>query len=162
MLGVTGDVPDLEGKLGKHLDEKSSITCVVNYFGPSNLLTMDDYPSNIKHSAADSPEGKLVGGALLEKKEVALNASPLSHVSPLDAPMLLAHGTRDMLVPYQQSVELSKGLAKHKVDYIFLTMKEAGHGFRSKELTEKVREFLAHHLMGESSKLTSGTISPGR
>lgn len=162
MLGVTGDVPELEGKLGKHLDEKSSITCVVNYFGPSNLLTMDDYPSNIKHSAADSPEGKLVGGALLEKKEVAVNASPVTHVSSKDVPMLLAHGTKDMLVPYQQSVELSKGLAKHKVDYIFLTMKEAGHGFRSKELTEKVREFLAHYLMGEPSKLASGTISPGR
>ena len=162
MLGVTGDVPELEGKLGKHLDEKSSITCVVNYFGPSNLLTMDDYPSNIKHSAADSPEGKLVGGALLEKKEVAVNASPVTHVSSKDVPMLLAHGTKDMLVPYQQSVELSKGLAKHKVDYIFLTMKEAGHGFRSKELTEKVREFLAHHLMGEPSKLASGTIPPGR
>ncbi len=162
MLGVTGDVPELEGKLGKHLDEKSSITCVVNYFGPSNLLTMDDHPSNIKHSAADSPEGKLVGGALLEKKEVAVNASPVSHLSPMDAPMLLAHGTKDMLVPYQQSVELSKGLAKHGVDNIFLTMKDAGHGFRSKELTAKVREFLAHHLMGESSKLASGTIFPDR
>lgn len=123
---------------------------------------MDDYPSNIKHSAADSPEGKLVGGALLEQKEVAMNASPVTHVTSQDAPMLLAHGTKDMLVPYQQSVELSKGLEKHEVDYIFLTMKEAGHGFRSMQLTEKVRGFLADHLMGQSSKLASGTIPPGR
>ena len=162
MLGVTGNVSDLEGELGKHPDQKSSITCVVNYFGPSNLLTMDDYPSNIKHSAADSPEGKLVGGALLEKRQVSMNASPVSHVSSEDAPMLLAHGTKDMLVPYQQSVELSKRLAKHEVAYIFLTMKDAGHGFRSKELTEKVRVFLAHHLMGQSSQLASGTILPGQ
>jgi len=162
MLGVTGDVPELEGKLGKHLDEKSSITCVVNYFGPSNLLTMDDYPSNIKHSAADSPEGKLVGGALLEKKEVAVNASPVSHVSSKDVPMLLAHGTKDMLVPYQQSVELCKGLAKHEVDYIFLTMKDSGHGFRSKKLTEKVREFLAEHLMGQGGNLANETILLGQ
>ena len=162
MLGVTGDVPELEGELGRHLDQKSSVRCVVNYFGPSNLLTMDDYPSNIKHSAADSPEGKLVGGALLEKRKVAINASPVSHVSSSDAPMLLAHGTKDMLVPYQQSVELCKGLAKHEVDYIFLTMKDSGHGFRSKKLTEKVREFLAEHLMGQAGKLAHETILLGQ
>jgi acetyl esterase/lipase len=162
MLGVTGDVPRLDGKLGKHLDQKSSIRCVVNYFGPSNLLTMDDYPSNIKHSAADSPEGKLVGGALLERKKIAMNASPVSHVSSKDVPMLIAHGTKDMLVPYQQSVELSKGLEKHEVDYILLTMKDAGHGFRSKKLIVKVREFLAYQLMGQSGNLASETILPGQ
>ena len=162
MLGVTGDVPELEGKLGRHLDQQSRITCVINYFGPSSLLTMDDYPTNIRHSAADSPEGRLVGGSLLEKKEVAMNASPVSHVSPKDAPMLLAHGTRDMLVPYQQSVELSKALASQKIDHIFLTMDKAGHGFRNNRLTEMVRKFLAHHLMSRPADLASGTIHPRR
>ena len=71
-------------------------------------------------------------------------------------------GLKVLLVEDGEPAKDSKGLAKHKVDYIFLTMKEAGHGFRSKELTEKVREFLAHHLMGEPSKLASGTVSLGR
>ena len=162
MLGVSGDVPGLEGKLGKHLDQESGVTCVVNYFGPSNLLTMDDFPTSIKHSAADSPEGKLVGGALLEKKKVTVNASPVTHVSAGDAPMLLAHGTKDKLVPYQQSVEFSKRLRKEGVEFVFITMDGAGHGFRSEELTRRVRAFLASQLMGKQSKLSSGTIAGGK
>lgn len=162
MLGVSGDVPGLEGKLGKHLDQESGVTCVVNYFGPSNLLTMDDFPTSIKHSAADSPEGKLVGGALLEKKKITVNASPVTHVSAGDAPMLLAHGTRDKLVPYQQSVEFSERLRKEGVEFVFITMDGAGHGFRSEELTRRVRAFLASQLMGKQSKLSSGTIAGGK
>ena len=162
MLGVSGDVPGLEGKLGKHLEQESGVTCVVNYFGPSNLLTMDDFPSSIKHSAADSPEGKLVGGALQEVKKVTVNASPVTHVSAGDAPMLLAHGTKDKLVPYQQSVEFSERLSKEGVEFVFITMDGAGHGFRSEELTRRVRAFLAIQLMGKQSKLSSGTIVAGK
>ena len=162
MLGVSGDVPGLEGKLGKHLEQDSGVTCVVNYFGPSNLLTMDDYPSSIKHSAADSPEGKLVGGVLQEMKKVTVNASPVTHVSAGDAPMLLAHGTRDKLVPYQQSVEFSERLSKEGVEFVFITMDGAGHGFRSEELTRRVRAFLSIQLMGKQSKLSSGTIAAGK
>jgi len=135
---------------------------VVNYFGPSNLLTMDDFPTSIKHSAADSPEGKLVGGALLEKKKITVNASPITHVSAGDAPMLLAHGTRDKLVPYQQSVEFSERLRKEGVEFVFITMDGAGHGFRSEELTKRVRAFLSFQLMGKQSKLSSGTIAAGK
>ena len=162
MLGVSGDVPGLEGKLGKHLDQESGVTCVVNYFGPSNLLTMDDFPTSIKHSAADSPEGKLVGGGLVEKKEVTVNASPVTHVSAGDAPMLLAHGTKDKLVPYHQSVEFAGRLEEVGVETVFITMDGAGHGFRSEELTRRVRAFLASQLMGKQSKLSSGTIAAGK
>ncbi|MFP6877557.1 MAG: alpha/beta hydrolase [Roseibacillus sp.] len=162
MLGVCGDVPELEGKLGKHLDQTSGVACVVNFFGPSNLLTMDDFPSTIKHSAADSPEGKLVGGALLDKKEIANSASPVTHVSKPDAPMLLAHGTKDKLVPHNQSVDLAKRLKAAGVPAVFITLEGAGHGFRSEELQRRVTAFLGRHLGGKETRISSETISKGK
>ena len=62
MLGVSGEVEALEGKLGEHLDQDSRVQCVVNFFGPSELLTMGDHPSSIAHNAPESPESLLVGG----------------------------------------------------------------------------------------------------
>ena len=44
MLGSTGGVKRLEGKLGEHLGQTSRVTAVVNYYGPSALLQMDDHP----------------------------------------------------------------------------------------------------------------------
>ena len=43
MLGTSGDVESLEGELGTYADQSSRVTCVVDYFGPSELLTMGDY-----------------------------------------------------------------------------------------------------------------------
>jgi len=68
MLGVSGGVKELEGTLGKHLDQSSRVTCVADYFGPTNLLTMGDFPSKMAHNAADSPESRLIGGALQDNK----------------------------------------------------------------------------------------------
>jgi hypothetical protein len=48
------------------------------------------------------------------------------------------------------------------VETVFITMDGAGHGFRSEELTRRVRAFLASQLMGKQSKLSSGTIAAGK
>ena len=162
MLGVAGDVPALEGKLGEHLVQNSKVTCVVNYFGPSNLLTMDDFPTTIEHSAADSPEGKLVGGALADRVKVAKEASPVTHVSESDAPILLAHGTDDKLVPHNQSVDLAARLKAAGVPTVFITMDKAGHGFGSKVLQQRVRDFLAKYLDGKEGEISSETIPKGK
>jgi acetyl esterase/lipase len=162
MLGVSGDVPELKGELGGHLEESSSVNCVVNYFGPSNLLTMDNFPSRIDHGAEDSPEGRLIGGALAANKDRADNASPVSYVSKGDAPMLLAHGSDDKLVPHNQSVDLAGRLKKAGVPTIFITMEGAGHGFRSAELSRRVTAFLGHYLRGKESEVSSEAIPIGK
>lgn len=162
MLGVAGDVSSLEGQLGKHLHQNSKVTCVVNYFGPANLLTMDDHPSSIKHNAPDSPESKLVGGAVQETKKAARNASPVTHVSEGDAPILNVHGTNDKLVPYAQSVEFSAVLKKAKVPMTFITMKDAGHGFRSELLQQRVATFFGKHLLEGKKSLRDEVIEKGK
>lgn len=105
MLGTTGDVKELEGKLGEHLNESSRVTCVVDQFGPTDLLAMGG-----SHNNPNSPESKLVGGAVQETQKVAREASATTHVSKDDPPFLLIHGTSDNVVPFNQSELLHEAL----------------------------------------------------
>ena len=59
-------------------------------------------PSDLEHNAPDSPEARLIGGAILENKEKAAKASPITYVSKDAPPFLIMHGDRDMVVPYSQ------------------------------------------------------------
>ena len=103
MLGVSQRVKGLEGKIGSHLDQSSRVTCVVDQYGPTDLFTMDDYPEKLVHNNPNSPVSPLIGGPLQENKAAFRNASPVTHVSRDDVPVLIVHGTDDRLVPFNQS-----------------------------------------------------------
>ena len=162
MLGTSGDVEDLEGKLGEHTDQSSRVQCVVDYYGPSDMLTMGKYPSHMKHDAPDSPESRLLGGPVQELKEKARAASPTNYVSADDPPFLIVHGDRDMTVPYNQSERLDAALREAGVDSTFITIEGAGHGgFRSRELLGRVRSFFDEHLRGQDVEVSGEAIRQG-
>ena len=75
MLGTTGRNKELEGTLGNHLDQSSHVQAVVNYYGPSALLQMNDHPSKIDHNAPGSPESQLIGAPIQQSKKKASYAS---------------------------------------------------------------------------------------
>ena len=58
---------------------------------------------------------------------MALAADPISYVDKGDAPFLIMHGTKDMLVPYNQSVLLHNALKKAGVRSALLTVDGGGH-----------------------------------
>lgn len=163
-LGTSGDVKELEGKLGKHLDQTSSVTCVVNFFGPENFLTMVRQPSTIDRTKGkDYPEALLLGGAVPEREAVAKEASPVTHVSKGDAAFFTAHGTKDPLVPYAQGEEIHAALQKAGVPSMLQEMTNGGHGFRSPILDERVKQFLDLHLRGIPAEIvTSPIVTEGK
>ncbi|MCU0879002.1 MAG: alpha/beta hydrolase [Pirellulaceae bacterium] len=157
MLGTSGDVPDLEGKLGEHLSENSRVACVVDQFGPSDLLTMGGM-----HDRANSPESKLLGGAVQSTKPLAREASPTTHVTPNDPPFLLIHGTDDRVVPFQQSEVLHAALEKAGVESTLVPVEGGGHGnFRSDEVGKRLRQFFDKHLRGADVSISSEPIKQG-
>ncbi len=164
MLGTTGDVESLEGTLGPHLDQSSRVTCVVDYFGPTDFLTMNDHPGRIDHDADNSPESLLVGGAIQQNKEKARAAAPLTYVTKDDAPILVAHGSEDPLVPFPQSAVFAKALKAAGVDCTLIRIENGGHGFRSEELDRRVAAFLGNHLHGEKNTVSAEpiTVEPRR
>jgi len=163
MLGTSGGVEELEGTLGKHTEQSSRVTCVVNYFGPSDLLTMGKYPSQMNHDAAGSPESRLVGGPVQERRDAARSASPTTYVSKDDPPFLIVHGDQDPLVPHNQSVRLSELLQKAGTDVMFITITGGSHGgFRSEELTRRVHRFFDKRLCGREAEISGGSIPQGQ
>lgn len=151
MLGVSGGIEALEGKLGEHLDQDSRVSCVVNFFGPSDLLTMNDHGSSMDHDAPDSPESQLIDGPIQEIQEKARAASPITYTTKDDAPILHVHGTVDKLVSFPQSVDFNQKLVAAGVKSNLITVEGGGHGNFGKagpEIDRLVREFLEVHLRG--------------
>jgi acetyl esterase/lipase len=149
LLGTSGGVADLEGSLGA-TNASSRVQAVVNYFGPSNLLTMGEQSgpgSRIQHDAPDSPESKLIGGAVQENKEKARAASPVTYATQDDPPMMHVHGDHDQIVPVGQSRELQAALEKAGAPTTLRVVEGGGHGDRfPPELRDEVRAFFDRHL----------------
>ena len=159
MLGTSGGVDDLDGVLGEHTDVSSQVQCVVDQFGPSDLLAMKDYPSRLDHDQANSPEGMLIGGRVSENQEIADSASPITYVSDDDPPFLIIHGNRDMVVPYNQSERFAAALKQAQVECAFMTVDGAGHGgFRNPKVRQRRRQFLDTHLLDEANTFSDETV----
>ena len=153
MLGVSGNHPQLEGQLGKYTNRDSRVTCVIDFFGPTSFLVMDDHPGNITHNAPDSPESRLIGKPIQQAPKLADQASPVAHVSQDDAPHLIVHGTHDQLVPFHQSTLFHATLKQAGVPSTLITVREGKHGVRGQMLDERITRFLDRYLYGKSNRL---------
>jgi acetyl esterase/lipase len=157
MLGVSDGVADLEGSIGAHTDRNAKVKCVVDFFGPSDLLTMGG-----KHNDAGSPESKLIGGPVQENPDKAKSASPASHVTPDDSPFLIVHGDADSLVPHDQSTVLETKLEAAGVPAVLITVEGGGHGQGFGPSVEKaVTAYLGQQLLGESGAVADGSVKAG-
>jgi acetyl esterase/lipase len=131
LLGTSGGDSFLEGK-GDYLDYSSSVQAVVDHFGPTNFLKMNDseLPDRIDHFAKNSPESLFLGGPLREKTELAHLANPINYIDPEDPPVLIGHGEKDGLVIINQSELLYEALKKAGVTTEFVRVKNADHMYR--------------------------------
>lgn len=128
LLGTAGNVSSLEGSVGGNVQYQSNVQAVCDWYGPSNFETIGNYPSSIDRSLPTCPEAKLIGGNLKDNLEKARAASPITYVTSDDPPFLIMHGTKDMTVPFHQSVELDSALRLAKVNCTFIPIVDAGHG----------------------------------
>lgn len=53
---------------------------------------------------------------------------PIKNITADYPPTLLIHGTKDVDVPYEKSVEMSKALEEHGIPQRLITIKDGGHG----------------------------------
>lgn len=156
ILGLTNDAPGTCGKVGNHLDVSSAVRLAIDFFGPTDLLTMNEDVTTppgsvIDHDAADSPESLVAGsrqhGHTLkdirdhiddknapwpELVERVRSASPVHAIVPGHcAPCFIAHGTVDRLIAFEQGKRLHRRLRQLKVSHKWHPVAGAGHGFRS-------------------------------
>ena len=149
MAGLTiGDYPDN----GTYGDVSSAVNCIVDWYGPTDLIAMNYYPSAQDHVQPASPEGREIGFLnLYDNPEQAKKASPLYYLSPEKEipPLLIMHGNRDQLVCYQQSVSLYKKLKEFNKDVRMICLDGAYHGFggfQSDEALDIVDRFIREKM----------------
>src|SRR5580704_7446711 len=123
-LAVTAHVPRFEGT-GGNPDQSRSVTCVVNFFGPSDFTK-----SYGKSVYAHEVLPMWLGGNLETTRSLHIQASPLYWVTPAAAPTVCIHGTEDKYVAHEQAVWLVDRLKAATVEAELLTLPGAGHGFK--------------------------------
>ena len=156
MLGTSGDVSDMDGELGLHTDVSSRVSCVVDYYGPTDFL----------HLYRTAPEGagtdqdvayptvaSLLGAPIREVPEKAASASPITYVTAGDPPFLILHGTADPVVPFNQSELLHAALKDASATSTLITVEGGGHGWDPGIGTDELSlGFFDHHLRGKTRK----------
>ena len=160
MLGTANDVAEWE--VGDHLDVSSRVQAVCDWFGPTDLLRMNDVKGNIDHNAPDSPESQLIGAPIQENPDLAGNANPITYVSGDDPPFLIMHGGKDRTVIPNQSEFLNVALQEQGVPSTFVWIDDQGHGFRGEraDLMKLVEAFFDGHLRDHKSAWLKDNPNP--
>jgi acetyl esterase/lipase len=151
LLGTSGDVKELEGDEG-NLDQSSRVQAVCDWFGPTDLLKFSKEAEQAKFpnpQAAEEPHsmvGKLFGGAIKDKAELAKSANPITFITKDDPPFLIMHGDKDLLVPLAQSQDLLDALKSAGVEATLDVIKDGGHGSLGPGAGKKVHDFFVAKL----------------
>jgi dipeptidyl aminopeptidase/acylaminoacyl peptidase len=159
MLGTSAGIPELDDPRLGNAEQPSDVQAVVTWYAPTDFLAMDDQaeaaglpaPKGQEHSGANSPESLLLGAKVTEIPERVRAANPATYIRDGAPPFLLQHGTRDPVVPAQQSVEMATRLrAVLGPERVTLELIEgAEHAdlkFETRENVGRVLDFLDQHL----------------
>lgn len=127
-FNLNGVSIDLEGNLGSFTRISSHVDAVVDWFGPTDFLIMDECGSTISHDDINSPESTLIGGLIQENPDKVALANPITYVNKSNPPFLIFHGDKDPLVPLCQSEKLYEKLQDAGVKSEFVVIPGGGHG----------------------------------
>ena len=159
MLGVSAGIQELEDLSLGNPDQPSDVQVVVDWFGPTNFLKMDEQLTasglapmeGMEHSNGNSPESWLLGSKITEIPEQVKAANPESYIRENAVPFLIQHGVVDFTVPVQQSIGLAENLkrvcgdSKVSLD-LFDGFEHGDPRFASPVNIKRVLDFIDHHL----------------
>ncbi len=154
LVGTSGGVKEFD--VGPDSDLSSRVQAVCDFYGPTDFTVFVTTPGYTSHAKADSPEAKLLGGAVLENKDKAARVNPITYVTQDDPAFLIVHGDKDPTVPLNQSELLFDALKKTGVSVRYHKIQGAGHGgpaFETKEIATMVAGFFDERLMSGGKKV---------
>jgi acetyl esterase len=103
----------------------SNVQAVVAFYSPSDLAnliqTNKQIPDPLRRALEGSQLGNVLYAALRE-------LSPVNWVRKDSPPFLLIHGTKDRLVPFEQSIEMRDALQKAGASGEVFSVPGGGHG----------------------------------
>jgi acetyl esterase/lipase len=156
LMGVGKGVAEMENSNAEPLKAVSRIIGILDYYGATDLIAR----AALQPEECEQPNGKvyrLLGGKVSQKTDLARLASPLSHVSPDDPPLLILHGELDTTVPVSQSELLRDRYQSLGLEVQLHIKPGAGHGWTKSDETERhlVLSTLARWMDDQKANSTS-------
>lgn len=151
MAGLTYGVESLEDEVVSGFDY--SIKGIIDFYGPTDISTMNDDASIQDHRTADSPEGCMIGGyKVLENPHLVEPTIIKNYISNEREipPVIMFHGSNDELVPFSQSCELYEALKAAGKEVTLYQIEGAHHGdrqFWSKTVLNMIEAFIYNILI---------------
>ena len=162
MIGTGSSDADLQGSLGRYTEHDGGVACVIDLWGPTDFLQMDDHlapGATLKHSEPGSPEVRLVGGSFENKAELVASANPITRISGPNPPFLIIHSKNDLTVPFHQSELLRDALQANGDDVTLVTLTNGHTEVRAPEIDALVMAFLERELYGVGEPIPSQEIT---
>ena len=144
LAGTTSGNSELDTDI--YADCSDAVNAVAAFYPPTDIYGMIEFPSTIDHNSPDSNEGAFLGGLeVASNREKAWQASPVAYLSHEEIPpVLLAVGTKDELVPANQSDRYAMHLQNLGKEFVFYNLVGASHGsseFFTPEMADTVVAF---------------------
>jgi acetyl esterase/lipase len=159
MVALTAGQPGFEpeGAATPYPGISSAVRCVINLYGPTNILTRRETDKQGNPGAVRPvPETTLqIFGAASPASPVLRLASPIAHVARSSVPILTLHGKADATVDYLQAEELDRVARERGATHELLRLEGVGHTFDlqtwsgkplPRDLRPVVLEFLARNM----------------
>jgi len=145
LVSTTNNDKYMEGNEGNFLKESSSVQGIIDFYGPTNFLTIltQSTPHGINVRAPAL--ALLLGKPVEQVPDLAKKASPVQHVDANDPPILIVHGDQDIQVPVNQSLELMAAYKKASASCQLEIIPGADHGsdvYYKKEFQAVIEKFL--------------------
>lgn len=146
LMGTSGGVEQMEGNVGDHSSQSSTVQAVIDYFGPSDFVLRGKTQPERAYTNKSGSFALLggVAGQTLDAK-VEVFGSPATYVSADDPPLLIFHGKVDSTVLLDQSQHIAKLYADAGLKAQLVVLEKAGHGgktfFQGKHF-EQAKRFL--------------------
>lgn len=157
LLGTSSGIAELEDLAMGWENVSSKVNAVIDFYGPTDFLLMDNLPDTppdsctdkVLHLKPDSPESLLLGCDIRHCTEKVKMADPMNYITEDDPPFLIFHGTYDCVVTPLSSKKLLQNLKEGQVKAELRLIPHAGHGgleFTSDETKKEIIEFLNEAL----------------
>ena len=117
---------DLEGSVGKFVNEPSMVNAACDWSGPVDLTAMDC--GDHMQMGDRSPEDILLNSKLSEEPDKYRSLSAVTYVDKNDPPLIIFHGEKDNVVPCCQGKQFFECLKAAGVKTVATFEPEGGHG----------------------------------
>ena len=149
LVATTNDNKQLEGDIGNYTSTSSSVQACIDYFGPTNFLTILNQSTPHGLNVRLPALAILLGKPIEQATALAKLASPVYQVDETDPPMFIVHGEQDIQVPINQSIELMSACKSKNLIVQIEFIPNAGHSdpaYFTKELLDKIDKFLKENV----------------